>query len=64
MKVSESNVRKILRYGVRLTGCLTFVGFLWMGLIQDGQVRDARHVPDVATGRIYAKRFMAANLSI
>ncbi len=47
MNGKKSKFRTIFLYGIRLTGCLTLGGFLWMGLIQDDQVRHARHVPEV-----------------
>jgi len=56
MKSNESRMRTIFRYCIRVAGCLTLAGFLWMGLIQDDQVMHARHVPDVQAGRIYPKR--------
>jgi hypothetical protein len=61
MKGNESRIRTIFRYCIRVAGCLMLAGFLWMGLIQDDQVRHARHIPDVQTGRIYPKRIHGGN---
>ncbi|MGD0649261.1 MAG: hypothetical protein ABR971_14850 [Acidobacteriaceae bacterium] len=55
MKRNEPKLRTIFRYCIRVAGCLTVAGFVWMGLIQDAQVRRHHLVPDVPAGRIYTR---------
>jgi hypothetical protein len=55
LKIHNLRIRQVCRLLIKSTGSLALAGFIWMGLIQDNQVRNSPQFPDVASGRIYPK---------